>query len=622
MTILAQGSFSIKRANRDGYSCSLTSYSTMLNSDSNGVIGSLVAAVTTVKLYQGSTAVTPVISIDSVSNCSARISGLNVSIASVPNNTKSGYVDIKVVYGSFVKIERYTFTIVDYTIVKNYTQTIVGDQMTSYATKTTVDALGKTVSAHSTTIQQNSKDIALKASQSDVTALGNRMKSAEASITPDAINLTVKSQINTAVANVQIGGRNLLLNSKISKSGTGYNIGVWISSRDFVVGETLTVTIKGTISTSKLFGIWFNGGSYGGYPIPKVSAGIFSTAISVPSGTSNRTVGIYLIGNQSATDSWTFEWIKLEWGNKGTDWSPAPEDVDANINLRPTTDEIKASFTIDPNGVSLFGKKISLTGMVSFNSLSDYKNVNGRITTAQNTANTANNDLGSLTKKLGGLAYKAQVEQAMKDEGLISGGFLKMSLIDVKNVVTQGLSAQTIDAGNATIKNLNVDTIKMTNADVSGKVTAASGAIGHLSIDDNGLYFGDPSKWTTSTYKQDLTSVIPGCVRIQKQYGYFQSGDIANIKVGIGDGADPSIDPLNLSDCLCSGYFYRQMNYDLDPYYPAVRIISDNVVNRNVALELTGGLRVYGGVMETGNFMPFCNRAKSISCLMTLLVLA
>lgn len=454
----------------DGYSCSLTSYSTMLNSDSNGVIGSLAAAVTTVKLYQGSTAVTPVISIDAASNCSASISGLNVSIVSVPNNTKSGYVDIKVVYGSFVKIERYTFTVVDYTVVKNYTQTIVGDQMSSYATKATVDALGNTVSDQSTTIKQNSDAIALKASQDSVGKLGDRMTSAEAKITPDAINLTVKSQIETAIGNVQ--------------------------------------------------------------------------------------------------------------------------------------DEIKSSFSIGTDGISMLGKKISLTGMVSFNSLSDYKDVDGRISTAQNTANTANTDLGSLTKKLGDLAYKKQVEQAMKDEGLISGGFLKMSLIDVTNVVAQGIiKAKTIDAGNATIKNLNVDTIKMTNADVSGKVTAASGAIGHLSIDDNGLYFGDPSKWTTSTYKQDLTSIIPGCVRIQKQYGYFQSGDIANIKVGIGDGADPSINPLNLSDCLCSGYFYRQMNYDLDPYYPAVRIISDNVVNRNVALELTGGLRVYGGVMETGNFM-------------------
>ena len=404
MTILAQGSFSIKRANRDGYSCSLTSYSTMLNSDSNGVIGTLAAAVTTVKLYQGSTAVTPVISIDAASNCSASISGLNVSIVSVPNNTKLGYVDIKVVYGSFVKIERYTFSVVDYTVVKNYTQTIVGDQMTSYATKNAVDILGQTVSDQSTTIQQNSKDIALKASKKDVSDLGDRMTSAEASITPDAINLTVKSQIGTAVGNAK--------------------------------------------------------------------------------------------------------------------------------------DEIKASFSIGTDGISMLGKKISLTGMVSFKSLSDYSDVDGRISTAQTTANNAKTGLGTLTNSLGNLAYKSLVEQAMKEEGLISGAFLKMSLIDVKNVVAQGISAQKIDAGNATIKNLNVDTVKMTNADVTGNITATSGSIGMFSINK---LFGLSSASSTSSFFIDSEGIA-----------FVGSGTNAGSKAVLGPN---SADYPLTAGVLCPGRF-------------------------------------------------------------------
>jgi len=388
----------------DGYSCSLTSYSTMLNSDSNGVIGSLAAAVTTIKLYQGSTAVTPVISIDSTSNCSVGISGLNVSIVSVPNNTKSGYVDIKIVYSGFVKIERYTFTVVDYTIVKSYTQTIVGDQMTNYATKTTVDILGKTVSDQSTTIKQNSDDIALKASKKDVSDLGDRMTSAEASITPDAINLTVKSQIGTAVGNAK--------------------------------------------------------------------------------------------------------------------------------------DEIKASFSIGTDGISMLGKKISLTGMVSFKSLSDYSDVDGRISTAQTTANNAKTGLGTLTNSLGNLAYKSLVEQAMKEEGLISGAFLKMSLIDVKNVVAQGISAQKIDAGNATIKNLNVDTVKMTNADVTGNITATSGSIGMFSINK---LFGLSSASSTSSFFIDSEGIA-----------FVGSGTNAGSKAVLGPN---SADYPLTAGVLCPGRF-------------------------------------------------------------------
>lgn len=141
------------------------------------------------------------------------------------------------------------------------------------------------------------------------------------------------------------------------------------------------------------------------------------------------------------------------------------------------------------------------------------------------------------------------------------------------------------------------------NVDLTGKITATLGQIGSFSIDGSGLYYGDPTKWITTAYKQDLAYVTPGSVKIQKQKGYFQPGDIANITVGIGDGADPNINPSGSSYCTCAGYFYRQMNSNTDPYYPAVRIISDNVINRDVALELIGGLRLKGGLMEMGRFM-------------------
>ena len=516
MTMLAQNTFTVKRATKDGYSCSLSSYSVMLNADSNGVVNGLSAASTTVKLYQGSTAVTPVISIDSVSNCSAGISGLNVSIVSVPNNTKSGYVDIKIVYGSFVKIERYSFTVVDYTIVKSYTQSIVGDQMTSYATKTTVDTLSKTVLEQSTKIEQNSKDIALKASQKDVTDLGGRMKSAEASITPDAICLTVAQQ--TANIASYMRGKMLYRDPTFSSGNNGIN--VYNNSGGGTVTVVRTSGISGNPNSSgyclKVDNTGTASPGLGGfYFATQTRAGaILVTRIiaNIPIGyTINWASNAYGSGgslkwltSQKGTGTWTEYVCVLTCGATGTfsstnffyltgsgtvTWYVAYATVfdTTEVDATPTTDEIKASFAIDTGGISLFGKKISLTGMVSFKSLSDYSDVDGRIKSAQDSANNANNSLGTLTKSLGDLAYKSLVEQAMKEEGLISGAFLKMSLIDVKNVVAQGISAQTIDAGNATIKNLSVDTVKMTNADVSGKITANTGTIGALRIDGNKL---------------------------------------------------------------------------------------------------------------------------------------
>lgn len=133
------------------------------------------------------------------------------------------------------------------------------------------------------------------------------------------------------IDNLQIGGRNLLLDSKVSKSGASYGVGVFTSTRDFVEGEELTVTIRGYIVGTKLFGIWFNENDLGGYELYKVGDNFYSRTFKVPTGVNNRKIGIFLKENQALTDTWEFEWIKLETGNRRTDWTPAPEEVAQDI---------------------------------------------------------------------------------------------------------------------------------------------------------------------------------------------------------------------------------------------------------------------------------------------------
>lgn len=440
MTKLAQNTFTVKRATKDGFSCSLSSYSVMLNADSSGVINGLSAASTTVKLYQGSTAVTPVISIDSTSNCSVGISGLNVSIVSVPNNTKSGYVDIKIVYGGFVKIERYTFTVVDYTIVKNYTQTIVGDQMTSYATKNAVDTLGQTVSDHTTAIRQNSENITLKASNKAVSDLGDRMTSAEASIKPDAIRLTVAQQ--TANIASYMRGKMLYRDPTFSSGNNGTN--VYNNSGGGTVTVVRTSGVSGNPNNSGyclkidntgaaspgLGGFYFGTQTRAGAVlVTRIIANIpIGYSINWASNAYGSGGSLKWLTSQLGTGTWTEYVCVVTCGTSGTfsstnffyltgsgtvTWYVAYATVfdTTDVDATPTTDEIKASFAIDAGGVSLFGKKISLTGMVSFKSLSDYSDIDGRIKDAQTMANNANDNLGTLTKSLGDLAYKSQVEQ-------------------------------------------------------------------------------------------------------------------------------------------------------------------------------------------------------------------
>lgn len=66
-------------------------------------------------------------------------------------------------------------------------------------------------------------------------------------------------------------------------------------------------------------------------------------------------------------------------------------------------------------------------------------------------------------------------------------GSINANLINAKQIVADGLKANTFDAGNATINNLIV-----TNAQVAGKITATSGKIGYFNINADGtITYGD-----------------------------------------------------------------------------------------------------------------------------------
>ena len=153
--------------------------------------------------------------------------------------------------------------------------------------------------------------------------------------------------------------------------------------------------------------------------------------------------------------------IKLEVGKKATDWTRSPHDS-------PTTQDVKSSFTIDTGGISMLGKKLSLTGMVTFNSLAS--DAQGKINTAQSTANTAKSTADSANSKAttaqntantakstadaaktaaanaqsrADAAYNKKIELAQLGTTVISGGFIKTSLIKADEIIVSKLSGAT-----------------------------------------------------------------------------------------------------------------------------------------------------------------------------------
>ena len=183
--------------------------------------------------------------------------------------------------------------------------------------------------------------------------------------------------------------------------------------------------------------------------------------------------------------------------------------------------------------------------------------------------------------------------------------------ISVVKLTGDHIKLEGLVTANQNFKILADGSIESRNGKFFGEIQANTGKIGYFSIDSQGLYYGDLSKWTDLSYKQELAAIRPGLIRLQSEEGYFSPGDIANVKVAIGNGADPTLAGSS-SLCNCAGYFYRQMNPSSGDYYlPAVKIISDNVINRDVALYTEGAIVCQGGLLSSGHF----NDANSVTVL-------
>jgi len=172
---------------------------------------------------------------------------------------------------------------------------------------------------------------------------------------------------------------------------------------------------------------------------------------------------------EEASCNYNFEELKLEEGNKKTTWSPAPEDVDASINLKVSNDGVIGAINLTSEDATINASKINLVGAVSANSI-----VSGAVTTDKLAAKAATIDkidTASLT-----------AAQAFVDD--FNANIVNTKRLNVAKIVADGIAAQTIDAQSATISNLNV-----VNATVSGYFHAS--VIGYnASTVNNGLVNG------------------------------------------------------------------------------------------------------------------------------------
>lgn len=135
------------------------------------------------------------------------------------------------------------------------------------------------------------------------------------------------------------GQENLAKNSNLGWNSTAYNIIQGAMAENWTVGETYTITIKGTPSSGCKFGIWADGGN-------KLlcyfydHVGDIWTATATLSSTNDATkFSVWDVPSNNPTHNAHIDWIKIEKGSIATPWCPNSSDALATtMGLNGTTE--------------------------------------------------------------------------------------------------------------------------------------------------------------------------------------------------------------------------------------------------------------------------------------------
>lgn len=192
--------------------------------------------------------------------------------------------------------------------------------------------------------------------------------------TADEINLHAEKTYTTqATFNaLEIGGRNLFLKTGVPSTNNYYGVASYFpASGPLVAGETYTVTICVTPGAgTSHYGTYFSTGyvdvaslvpsGTGKQIISKTFVMAYHTGREPSNSASHATLMIYKFPNNSSITT-TIHWIKIEKGNKATDWTPAPEDLESDVSALATRiSTAETNITTNANAINLRATKTDI----------------------------------------------------------------------------------------------------------------------------------------------------------------------------------------------------------------------------------------------------------------------
>ena len=367
---------------------------------------------------------------------------------------------------------------------------------------------------YETGINQLSNQISLKASQTDLDALGNRVSATESEI------LLLPDKITLEVSKIQIGGRNHLLNSSLSSkmdwnqngaspqfvtlegvpcmrivAGTGGAASGIYRSIPYGLKTANTITFSIDVYVTAVGGYMFFGvESYGAddakiaYTFKDSDVGKW-IRISVTGIPQNKNIVIYTYGN---TQPVYYKNVKGEIGTNATDWTPAPEDVPDSL--------LRTGIDIEAGTITLDAAKTVITG----------------------------------------------------------------SLI-VKGIQNGGINV----GGNCIITSTGLITAK--GATIEGKITATSGSIGGVSISNNRIGIDSSSTSAVGSF------LAAGYLGVRSKANYFRvDANDTELQCTINKQSDttPCIDIKNTSTSGGSTAAMAMRTFGKNELYGGIQILS------------------------------------------------
>ena len=409
--------------------------------------------------------------IQTVSVVNGKITGS--FIATVPNDGRllfyageSGRTYGKVAEVKNAKLERGTIA-TDWTPAPEDIQSQLDDK----ATMANLDTLRQTLTTADIALSQQitAMDTAYKQADIATTAkIGNVEKAV--SDANRAIAQTAKN-LNAKFDSLSVGGRNLLKNSNPSINSANYMHRFELTAAPNV-GDDVVVTLWGDMGSDRTgIGVYNTQGYTELFELAKISDGVYQGKGawrlpmngSTPRTPNNTHLNVYFYPS-IATSNNRIDKIKLERGTIATDWTPAPEDLQVDIDSKANTatlDEFKqAQATKDTATAqklsqleSNLGQKANATALNELTTR--VHNVDGKITAEANKIATMQTTVNSQTASIRNVEQSVNGVRAIKavtvdNNGFISGYGLMSELQNGRVTSRFGVNADQIYFGATT----------------------------------------------------------------------------------------------------------------------------------------------------------------------------